>query len=302
MALILILPAFSGAEPLVIDARKQYDFARHLFDTGQYERSAEEFERFVYFFPDDNRIREAKFNIAHAYLKAGDPATALARFNGLTDAPTLDTTAVDAYFMKVECYLMLNSSDQAIMQMRNLILLSRDQQIIDSAYLRMGWIQIARLDWAGARKSFARVSDEGRQAHNIERIEQALDNTDSIPVKSPPLAGTLSVLPGLGQIYCGRYEDALSAFVVNGGIMWAAYESFDNDLNGLGTMISLVGLGFYLGNIYGAVSSAHKYNRQRKLDFIDQLKRHVRVGAMTGPASSLHAQTSALSLSLHFNF
>jgi len=36
----------------------------------------------------------------------------------------------------------------------------------------------------------------------------------------------------------------------------------------------MVGIGFYAGNIYGAVTSAHKYNREQRTGFIEALKQN----------------------------
>lgn len=300
--ILLSLPVILIAAPLTIDPVQQFQFSQHLFETGQYQRAAEEFDRFSFFFEDDPRQRQSIFKAGHAYLMAGDAVTAIDRLNALTQQGPLDAIAVDAYFLMAECYLVLHSSDQAIMQMRNLIILCTDQHVIDSAYLRMGWIQIQRLDWEGAQQTIAKISEQGRKTHNIDDLETELNKVETIPRKIPALAGTLSVVPGIGQLYCGRYEDALSAFIVNGGIAWAAYEAFDNDLTALGSMISLVGLGFYLGNIYGAVSDAHKYNRNKQTDFIDHLKRHVRVGSSLAPSLNKSNKISALTLSVHFDF
>jgi hypothetical protein len=64
--------------------------------------------------------------------------------------------------------------------------------------------------------------------------------------------------------------------------MYAAYEAFDNDNNALGGIITLVELGFYTGNIYGAVSSAHKYNRTKTGQFIQKLRKNHKVNFSAG--------------------
>jgi hypothetical protein len=65
--------------------------------------------------------------------------------------------------------------------------------------------------------------------------------------------------------------------------MWAAYESFDQDLNALGGLLSFVGLGFYASNIYGAVSGAHKYNLRHKQRYADQLRLEYLDGLPSAP-------------------
>jgi hypothetical protein len=116
------------------------------------------------------------------------------------------------------------------------------------------------------------------------------------PTKSPRLAGFLSVLPGAGFAYCGRYRDALAAFLLNAGLILAACESFDNDNEALGAVIAFVGAGFYGGNIYGAVSSAHKYNRSSRQRFLEDL--HSR----TGVTLSLLPERRAIAVGLRYRF
>lgn len=305
LLLCLHLPATVSADTLTISANAQFTFAQQLFDSGQFENAATEFDRFTFFFPNHPRRREALFNAGHALLKAKHIPSALKRFNQLTAQDPLDEVAVDAYFMSSECHLRLNSVDQALSQLRKLTLVSNDLQTIDKAHLRMGWIQIDHMNWHGALRTFARISPDGRQRYNIDQIEQGLRAVEEVPHKNPTLAGTLSILPGAGQLYCGRYEDAFAALLVNGGLAWAAVDSFENDLNGLGSIITLVGLGFYMGNIYGAVSDAHKYNLRKKQDFIENLKQHLVIGfSMTpdGTSGGLGENRTNRRLALYLNY
>ena len=43
-------------------------------------------------------------------------------------------------------------------------------------------------------------------------------------------AGILSIIPGTGHLYCGRYKDATLAFILNTAMIYAACEAFDNHL------------------------------------------------------------------------
>jgi hypothetical protein len=93
----------------------------------------------------------------------------------------------------------------------------------------------------------------------------------------------LSIVPGGGQLYCNRYQDAMTAFLINAGLIWAAWEAFDNEQYALGSVISFVEFGFYAGNIYGAVSSAHKYNRDRIAEFRERLNQRRQMSLSLAP-------------------
>ncbi len=296
-------PGLHSAEAgLTIGARQQMDFADTLYNQGQYRRAGEEYQRFTFFFPDDPGVRLARFRAGQSFYLANDAVTAVQQLRLLTDRDPMDDIAVDAYFLMSECYLLLNNPNQAVLHLSNLILLHEDQAVKDRAYLRIGWIHIEHLDWAGAQRAFERISPAGRQRYPIERYQAALERTDQLPHKNPTLAGTLSIIPGAGQLYTGRYQDALSAFIVNLGLFWAAYESFDNDLNVLGALLTITGLGFYAGNIYSAVSSAHKYNQTQNERFVERLKIELVMNPGTPDAHLRHASAGGIALRLHFEF
>ncbi|MBR9981693.1 MAG: tetratricopeptide repeat protein [Desulfatitalea sp.] len=290
------------AAGLTIDGEQQLDFARLLFEQGQYRRAAEEYERFAFFFATDPRLPAVQLKTAEAYYLAGDGVAALERLRPLIAREPLDRVAVDAYFLAAESFLRLNNPNQAVLQLNNLILLSDEPEVKDRAYLRIGWIHIEQLDWEGGRRALNRITPNGRQRHQVDRLSSALDETGRFPRKSPALAGALSVVPGAGQLYNGRYQDALSAFMVNVGLFWAAYESFDNDLNALGGLLAVAGIGFYTGNIYSAISSAHKHNQAWNERFVDQLKHQMLRGSGMETPPHRSASIEGVAIRWHIPF
>lgn len=84
---------------------------------------------------------------------------------------------------------------------------------------------------------------------------------EGVSLKSPALAGTMSLVPGLGQVYTGNYESALVAFVVN-SIFYFTYKDFkDNNLHGPANASLLVLSVTYVGNILNAANSANLKNK-----------------------------------------
>lgn len=81
--------------------------------------------------------------------------------------------------------------------------------------------------------------------------------------KRPVLAAALSgALPGAGQLYTRHPKEAFSAFAVNtifiSGMAWAAHEKSWPTFG----VLAFFGVGFYVGNIYGAADSAIRANRE----------------------------------------
>jgi tetratricopeptide (TPR) repeat protein len=293
ICLVMLWPGYLQA--LTIDGDRQYDFAETLFNGGQYRRAAEEYQRFGFFFPQDARRRRALLKAGRAFLLAKDPLAARNRFEELIQEDEMDAISVESHFMLVECDLQLNRITQAVLDLNNLIALSDDQEVRDRAYYRLGWLHIDLTDWPAARKAFARISASRRGHYHIDKLERELGRAHRLPARNPALAGTLSIIPGAGQFYCNRYEDALIAFAVNLGLFWAAHDAFDEDQYALGGMLAFIGMGFYAGNIYGAVGDAHKFNQKQRRQFGQSLQHHLVQGSRplesrlpTGVLFSLH--------------
>jgi TolA-binding protein len=280
-SILLVLAIMLARTPeacahLLIESDQQYAYAQQLLKEQQFRRAAEEFQRFAFLFAEDPRQRTALLRAGEAFLMAGEFDLAVKQLAKVISQPALDENAISAYFILAETLLQRGSPEQAIQQLRILVNRSGSSQIRDRAFFRIGWIHLQNLNWTEAQRAFAQISLTGHDQFGVEKIRYALGRIDQIPQKSPVLAGTLSIIPGTGQLYIHRYQDALAAFLVNIGLIWAAVDAFEDEQYALGGLLSVAGAGFYTANIYGAITGAHKYNRSQKLIFVDQLKEQVK--------------------------
>ncbi|WP_170302069.1 tetratricopeptide repeat protein [Desulfosarcina widdelii] len=286
----------NAADPLTIDADSQYRFAQSSLDAGAFDEAIAEFNRFIHFFPDDPRIPRARFQTGIAHYRAGRYPAAAAVFDRQTRNYEGLPLQNEAYFMLSRSHADQGRIEQAILDLHNLTAVAADVDVIDRARYEQGWLHVQQGQWQQADRAFDAITSANRNGYRIADLRQSLAAHDAIPTKSPTLAGTLSIVPGGGQLYCNRYRDALTAFLVNAGLILAAWEAFDNDLPALGGVITFVEFGFYAGNIYGAVSSAHKFNRDR----VDAFKSHLN-GNRPMPLSLAPAPGGA-ALLLSFDF
>jgi tetratricopeptide (TPR) repeat protein len=286
---VVCSPAHS--EPLVLTAEDQFAFARQHFENSEYEKAIVEFERFIHFFPADERVGSALRYLAQArfqlgrYPKAIEAAGEHIRRN--TDDAGIDVTpaVVESIWLAAEAYEELGQTERSLAILHRLLAETDDPAVEDATWFRIGWVHIERREWEKAGKAFGTVTEEGRTAYPIPALLEKLEEADEIPEKIPGLAGTLSLIPGAGYLYLGRYRDAATAFLLNAALIGATWEAFDNGNEILGGLLGVVEAGFYSGNIYGSVSSAHKYNRDQVQEFIDGLgslamgkKRHSSTG------------------------
>lgn len=298
ICLILLLTSASAhAGPVLrVDADKQFDFAEHYFSNADYMRAVGEYKRFIYFFPDDNRIERAMFQCAKAYFLSGQFLEAIASFKEVITRFSESELAVESYFMISESQIGQNQFGAAAVTLHNLITLSDSADTRDEAFYRLAWIYIETASWQKAKDYLDKISAPNREKYRLKMLSTELEKERLIKKKNPSLSGMLSIVPGGGYLYCERYQDALIALLLNGTLIWAAVEAFDSNNNALGALLTFVEVGFYAGNIYGAISSAHKYNRNTQKNFIDNLKKNTKINL------SGNLESKTIQLSFRFTF
>ena len=294
---LLCLPlAAKAGQTVWVDADIQFDYAERLYAGEDFLLAVAEYQRFIFLFPEHARVEEAAYKVGLCYLSARMYARAVQSFKAFMqsypDSPYIDLSQ----FRMSAAYLNSNQAGAAITVLRNLAFVTDDAGTRNEAYYRLGWIYIGMGQWGQAQTVFDEISPEGRNAYRLQELSGALVQEPKMKQKSPGLAGTLAILPGAGYLYCGRYQDALIALLVNGGLIWAAYEAFSNDLFALGSVITFVEIGFYAGNIYGSVASAHKYNRKNEQKWIENLRQRLKVNLATRP------HNKGIELSLRYRF
>jgi uncharacterized protein len=85
----------------------------------------------------------------------------------------------------------------------------------------------------------------------------ASTNTGSaVRTKSPALAGVLSIIPGLGKIYCGKTKDGIYSFVFISVLGYLTYDTYTKGAYSSSLIWGSSFVTFYLGNIYGSVDAA----------------------------------------------
>jgi tetratricopeptide (TPR) repeat protein len=289
------MPLYAGQER-VLDPESQFRFAEQYFEKGEYYRAIGEYERFIYFFPDSPRVELVQYRIGLSYLKGERYHQAIEVFETVIDEYQDTEYALKSYLGKSKAYVLLGRYDTALTSLNNLITIAPDQRIRDEAYYQKGWVYLEMGLWERAREHFEEISDKARDRYPIENLAHEIETKTPLKQKNPTTAGLLAIVPGAGHLYCERPRDALISFLLNGAMIYAAYEAFDEDLEGLGVVITFFELGFYAGNIYSAVSSAHKYNRDAKERFLNQLRER------RGMALSLATPHGCESLMLTWRF
>ncbi|NIQ96269.1 MAG: tetratricopeptide repeat protein, partial [Desulfuromonadales bacterium] len=138
----------------------------------------------------------------------------------------------------------------------------------------LAWSYLEEDRFEEAKEQLQRLSGE-----TPRQLSAKLPAFAGLPRKSPKLAGGLSaVLPGAGQLYVGRPRDASLAFLLNAAFILGIVESFDDGNEVVGAILLFFEGGWYTGNIFNAANGAHKYNRDVRQEFLDDLRPRFGVG------------------------
>jgi tetratricopeptide (TPR) repeat protein len=248
-------------------------FADHLYEQGDYYRAITEYERFIFSYPQHPLAKKARYQIALSYLKGEKYTQALQQFRDLADKYPSDETGRRSLYMLAETYYQKKDYNQASDVFEKFLTSYPDDPQADAARIRKGWCFLRQGNWREAGEEFQKLPPESPLHAQGAELADESNKYPGIEKKSPYLAGGLSaVLPGAGQLYVGRKTDAAAAFLLNGAFIWGTAESYHKRSYVTAGILLFFETGWYLGNIYNAISSAHKSNRQVEDKFMEDLQ------------------------------
>jgi len=115
---------------------------------------------------------------------------------------------------------------------------------------------------------FGEYGDDLPEQHYIYASSKVAEKGSSdnkgknLRTKSPTLAGFLSIVPGLGKIYCGKTSDGIFSFFFISGIGYLTYDTYVKKAYSSTVIWGSFFVSFYAGNIYGSADAAENYNRR----------------------------------------
>jgi len=257
---------------VIIEEHSQFNLAQLFFHEEDYFRAITEYKRFIYFFPQSSLLEMAYFKVGEAHYKGERWKDAIDAFEKLREKfPQGDITDRSYYFSGMS-YFHQKNYNYSRKYFKKIIRLTKENKLLNDARLQIALSWIEEEKWQNALDSIGEIDEESSLRGFADNIAFGLDEIDKLPLKSPVIAGTLAaVVPGSGHFYTGRKKDGITAFLINGAFIWGAIESYNNENYAVAGILTFFELGWYLGNIYSAVGSAHKYNKRMKDGYIRNL-------------------------------
>ena len=290
---------------LTINSDMQYGYALDRFKQQDFPTAIVEFNRFIYFFPEDRRVKDATFKkgVSLFYTKRYGEAITIFKILSAPLFADIDSSignrwiAVESFFMLTNSLLAIKRDASAEMVLQDFLLLNDEPAGENRALYALVWIYLARAEKIQTPQKESlqaldkaigyidKMTPAGRKHYNAGSIKKDIAQTIEMMQqrsKSPLVAGISSIIPGGGFAYCNRYQDAFVSFLLNSAFVLAAIESFADGNVALGGLISFVGSGFYGGSVYGGIASSYKYNKEIIKSNIDDMRRNGDIDLNTG--------------------
>lgn len=304
LLILFILKVDARAEELklssmdsILSSRSVLSFADALYEDMEYYRAITEYKRFIFLFPESPLALNASYKIGLSYLKGKryrDAADVFLTMSILEEKNEMTKKSLlklaEAYSAEARYEASANSYERFLEEYP-------DSFESDSAKYKLSWSYLYNDEYEKARKGFSETGTKSPFYPMSKKLAVEMDRLENLKHKSPALAGTLSaVLPGAGQLYCGRYQDATASFLLNGLFIWGTIEMFEDDNYAAGGVLAFFSLMWYSGNVFGAVSSAHKFNRDIKQDTLKELDSKYNISLKTSSTK----KTTMLVLNMRF--
>ena len=271
-----------------VSADQLLRLANYLLHTGEYFRAITEYRRFLFHHPDDGRCDMAHFSIGLALYRGGSFAEAFATFQEVTARYPNTPYGEQAWLWQGESlarqghYVVVGQLNHELMER------FRGAMLGEQARYQYAWTLLYQRHWREAGTQFRQIPSHSTLYHNAQLLAEGSQKGEHLLAKSPLLAGVLSaVLPGSGQLYTTRLGDALLAFCLNGLFIAGAIEAVHHKVPIVAGILSVFEASWYVGNIYGAVNGAHKYNRHMEEVLLHNLDNSLRLPLPPPPSRQI---------------
>ena len=244
-------------------------FARRLLLRGEYRQAGDEYRRMIDSEKDTAKRDSLFIELCYCLLMGRDYGGFLDYYSTLLRDPGLGAQTrleLDLLLAKTRYLLGDYEGSTALLELHR----NDSASALHGEIEFMATLDFAQLsEWESARAHAARVPASSGRYSAAARCA-FLDSSNSGRLKSPGIAGALSLVPGAGYLYLGRPGTALAALVINGLFIWTAAESLQKKNYAVGTTAVFLGTGWYFGNMWGAFRAAHQQNRQLTRESIDR--------------------------------
>lgn len=266
VSVIAIAFCFGGARSETADSTLM--FADHLYAQGDYARAITFYKKAAFEHQEDSvYVAGTMFGIGRCHMQGGEHEPAMVQFSAIINRyPKLPVATLSKFQIGMsKFHAQLYAA--AALDFSTFEKEHPEHAYAPHALFYESLSHLGEFQWEKSKQGMLELKKKHPRAEVsvlADSLEPLLGRGLELPRKSAALATALSaVVPGSGQFYCDRYKDAISIFIIEGLMGFAAYYAFANDAvsNTYGyAWSSLFGI-FHLSNIYGAINAAGNANK-----------------------------------------
>ena len=264
-------------------------FADSLFQEGDYLNAAHEYKRLLFSDPDAPQIDFIAFRVAASYQNAGKLENAIRAYQLLIDTYPKSVLVARAKNNIAQCHVLSGDSARGIASLTRFLSEHKESSLAPRAHFTIGMLHIDKGEWAQASRVWHEVFltyPESPFAKVSDRLARTVKDVDTLPRRSPTVAGVLSALiPGSGQVYSGRTMNGLYAFVSVAVLGSASFYYADQERYEIAVPVGMLGLFLYGNSIYQSVETARAFNIQQERYFRNRLQQEIRDSGLFGTLS-----------------
>ena len=319
LLIVLSLPALAiaqgpGGQGDAAEAFSSADRQILLGDTryyeGDYYRAITAYRDFLWAHPGDVRAHRVRMKMAWMYHLAGDQREAARQLNRVVEEHPDDVEGMWAQLYLGRVAARAEQIPLARRAFEGVLDLCAPRlegptddclELVTQARLALADVSASRHEFQAATGHLRLIPPESPFYQEGLEIADRVDGL-RIPRKSPALAGTLSIIPGLGHFYIGEYGNGVLAMVWNGLFIYGLVDSIMARRFGQAAVIGLLESIWYGGTIFGAIAGAQRYNRDARRIVEDGLRRQDLQPMIDDTPWPARFPASPGHLELHFEF
>jgi len=270
LALLLLPVCVTAAdESIALTGAVQLHLGDAFLAEGEYYRAITEYKKYQILFPDGRQRDTALFQTGRAYYLGQEYDAAVQSFAALHSRFPASPHAAEAAYLEGVCNARLNRLDKAAAAFET------TAAIVPKARLGRSLAAFDQGDLLGTRTGLQRFLTDfpaDTRSGNVQKALTIVPQDGALPRKSPLTAGILAaLLPGSGHVYAGHYGDGATAFLLNGLFITGTVVALQQENYAVAGIVGVIGVPFYLGNIYGAANAATKWNLAVRKGLRDRL-------------------------------
>ena len=269
------VPVTAADESIVLSGDVQMHLGDAFMAEGEYYRAITEYKKYLILFTDGRQRDAALFQTGRAYYLGMEYAPAVQAFAELRSSFPASPHAADAAYLAGICNARLNRPDKAAVAFESAAVMTAAAEIAPKARLGRSFVEFDRGNLTGARDELQRFLADFPADQRSGKVQTALTllpQDGELPRKSPLAAGIFSALvPGSGHVYAGHYGDGATAFLLDGLFITGTVVAVHHENYAVAGVVGVIGLPFYIGNIYGAANAASRWNLAVRKGLRDRL-------------------------------